>query len=398
MTAKTTTSAVHKFYGLDNLRAFAIIMVILFHYPRWFPHPAWFPNVLKFGWTGVDLFFVLSGFLIASQLFAQIKAEGSFSMKDFYIKRFFRILPVYYFVLTLYFLFPVLSGDQSLPPLWKFLTFTHNLGFTQFETHRAFGVVWSLCVEEHFYLILPVTLLLLLKNGWFKKAGVLLLTLFAAGFIFRLYGWYNIYIPQSNGIENRALWIQTIYYPTYCRLDGLLIGVAIAALYNYSLSFISRLFIYANGIIAFGLVILCISYFLFTNSIGFSRSIFSFPMVSLGYGCLVLGAIIPSSILYKWKSAVLTKIAELSYALYLIHMGVILMTQDIFSAWGFAKESNLTFVLSMIFCVAFALILHYGIEKPFMKMRNRFLKKDKAEIQFTADKDFQIHNPIVRQQ
>ena len=362
MNNNLTKAIPQKFFGLDNLRAFAIIMVILFHYPRWFPHPPWFPDVLKFGWTGVDLFFVLSGFLIASQIFAQIKKEGSFLIRDFYIKRFFRIIPVYYFVLALYFLLPVLSGDQSLPPLWKFLTFTHNLGFTQFDTHRSFGVVWSLCVEEHFYLVLPVTLLLLLKKGWLKKAAVLLLLLFVAGFLFRLYGWYNIYIPQSNGVENRALWIQTIYYPTYCRLDGLLAGVAIAALFNYLPTLFSRLTKYANDFIAFGLLILTISYFLFNNSIGFGRSIFSFPMVSLGFGCMVLGAIMPTSILYKWKSALLTKIAELSYALYLVHMGVILLTQNIFAELGIAKDSNVTFVLSMICCFAVALILHYSIE------------------------------------
>lgn len=375
MTQEISINSPQKFYGLDNLRAFAIIMVFLFHYPRWFDHPAWFPDILKFGWTGVDLFFVLSGFLIASQLFAQINKEGSFSMKDFYIKRFFRIIPIYYFVLAMYFIFPILSGDQLLPPLWKFLTFTHNLGFTDFDTHRSFGVVWSLCVEEHFYLLLPVTLLLLLKTGWFKKAGVLLLILFLAGFLIRMYSWYEIYIPQSSGIENRAFWIQTIYYPTYCRLDGLLVGVAIAGLYNNLPTLFTRLSKYANRIITVGLLILTIAYFLYSNSIGFGRSIFSFPMVSIGFGCLVLGAIIPTSFLYQWKSKMLTKIAELSYALYLVHMGVILLTQKIFFDFGIAKDSNLTFVLSIIFCVLIALILHYSIEKSFMKMRSRFLNK-----------------------
>lgn len=370
------TTTPQKFYGLDNLRAFAIIMVFLFHYPRWFDHPAWFPDIVKFGWTGVDLFFVLSGFLIASQLFAQIIKDGSFSMKEFYIKRFFRIIPIYYFVLALYFIFPVLSGDQLLPPLWKFLTFTHNLAFTDFETHRAFGVVWSLCVEEHFYLVLPITLLLLLKIDNLKNTYLLLIFLFLAGFLIRMYCWYEIYIPQSNGLENRALWVETIYYPTYCRLDGLLIGVAIAGLYNYLSHLFSRLSKYANVIIVVGLVILTIAYFLYSNGIGFGRSIFSFPMVSVGFGCLVLGAIIPTSFLYQWKSKALTKIAELSYALYLIHMGVILLTQKILFDLGISKDSNLTFVVSMIFCVLVALLLHYSIEKPFMKMRVRFLKKD----------------------
>ena len=70
-------------------------------------------------------------------------------------------------------------------------------------------------------------------------------------------------------------------------------------------------------------------------------------------------------------------IAKLSYSLYLIHMAVILLVQKIFSAWGISKDSNLMFALSIIFCIALALILHYSIEKPFMKMRERFLKPAK---------------------
>lgn len=363
------------FNGLDTLRAFAIIMVILFHYPRWFDHPDWFPDVVKFGWTGVDLFFVLSGFLIASQLFAQIKKNGSFSMREFYIKRFFRILPVYYFVLALYFIFPVLSAPQLLPPLWKFLTFTQNFG-ANFETHRGFGVVWSLCVEEHFYLLLPITLLLLLKTGWYKKAGILLLVLFALCFFIRYYSFNNIYLPQTNGTPNRALWVSTVYYPTYCRFDGLLIGVAVAAMYNYLPAVFNRLSKYANLLIAVGLVIFIVAYFMCGNALGFNRSVWGFPMVSVGFGCMVLGAIMPRSFLYKWKSAVLTMIARLSFSLYLIHMGVILMTQNVLATWGIAKNSTATFVLSMALCAVFALLLYYGIEQPFMKMRSRFLKKE----------------------
>ena len=119
------------------------------------------------------------------------------------------------------------------------------------------------------------------------------------------------------------------------------------------------------------------AYFLFGNNVDFARSIFSFPLVSIGFGCLVAGAIMPNSLLYKWKSAVLSMIAKLSYALYLIHMAVILLVQKVFSGLGVSKDSNWMFLLSIIFCIALALILHYGIEKPFMKMRERFLKPAK---------------------
>jgi peptidoglycan/LPS O-acetylase OafA/YrhL len=67
-----------KFYGLDILLTFAIITVFLFHYSVWFQHPAWFPNFLEFGGIEVNLFFVLGGFLISSQLFTQIKKEVTF--------------------------------------------------------------------------------------------------------------------------------------------------------------------------------------------------------------------------------------------------------------------------------------------------------------------------------
>ena len=373
MTKISTAQPPNKYYGLDNLRAFAIIMVFFFHYQRWFEHPAWMPTALNFGWTGVDLFFVLSGFLISSQLFAQIKKDGHFSMRNFYIKRFFRILPIYYFVLAIYFLFPFFSSTQLLPPLWKFLTFTQNFG-ADFTNQRAFGVVWSLCVEEHFYLLMPVILLLLLKTGIFKKGYLLLLVLFIAGFLLRLYSWYDVYLHQTNGVENRMLWVQTIYYPTYNRLDGLLAGVSIAAMYNYLPVIFNRLSKYANLLIAIGLIILTGTYFLCGNNMDFVRSVFSFPLVSIGFGCTVLGAIMPNSFLYKWKSVVLTKIAELSYALYLVHMAIILSAQTVLSDWGIAKNSSLMLVLTIILCIVVALILHHAIEKPFMKMRERFLK------------------------
>jgi peptidoglycan/LPS O-acetylase OafA/YrhL len=217
-------------------------------------------------------------------------------------------------------------------------------------------------------------LLLLLKTGVFKKGYLLLAVLFIAGFLLRLYSWYGVYLHQTNGLENKLLWVPTIYYPTYNRLDGLLAGVSIAAVYNYMPVIFYRLSNYSNALIAAGLLILTSSYFLFGNNIDFVRSIFSFPLVSIGFGCTVLGAIMPGSFLYKWKSAVLTKIAQLSYALYLVHMAIILSAQTIFSEWGIAKDSSVMLLLSIISCIAIALLLHHAIEKPFMKMRERFLK------------------------
>src|SRR5882757_10267906 len=91
----------NKLAGLDHLRTLAISLVFLYHY-RIFQHPDWTIQAGNFGWTGVDLFFVLSGYLIAGQLFHKIAQGKGIDIGEFYFKRFFRIIPAYLVVLTLY--------------------------------------------------------------------------------------------------------------------------------------------------------------------------------------------------------------------------------------------------------------------------------------------------------
>src|ERR1700733_7711452 len=102
----------HKLHGLDHLRAFAITFVFFYHYGRLFPHPQWTNTISEFGWSGVDLFFVLSGYLIASQLFKKISFQQKISLKEFFTKRFFRIIPAYLIVVALYFLFPFMRERE----------------------------------------------------------------------------------------------------------------------------------------------------------------------------------------------------------------------------------------------------------------------------------------------
>ena len=372
MTKNLHSAAPNKLFGLDHLRALAIIMVLFFHYMRFYSHPAWFPKVFDFGWTGVDLFFVLSGFLIASQLFTQIKKQGAFSIKEFYIKRFFRILPVYFVVVALYFVFPFFREKEALPPLWKFITFTQNLGAnsTDFAT---FSHAWSLCVEEHFYLFFPLLLLFFKSSDFFHKSYLILLLFFFAGFVIRYYCWYNIYLPGKTEQNSLRFWVDTIYYPTYNRLDGLLAGVAIAALYNFMPAAFNKISKYGNLLIAAGIGILVVVYFFLAEFETFSTSIFGFPLIAIGYGIMITGAVSHSCFLFKWQSKFTSFIAALSYALYLSHKSVIHMVQEIFSNWGIEKESNLMLFICLLLSITAAWIINITIEKPFMKMRDKFL-------------------------
>ena len=158
-----------KFYGLDHLRAFAILYVFLFHYTNLsLGEPEWLTPLTKFGWTGVDLFFVLSGFLISSQLFSQVNRGEKISLRVYFTKRSLRIFPLYFAVVTIYFCFPFFRETETLPPVWKFLTFTQNIGLDQ-RNEGTFSHAWSLCVEEQFYFLFPLIILLTVYLNIAKK-------------------------------------------------------------------------------------------------------------------------------------------------------------------------------------------------------------------------------------
>ncbi|MBK7805431.1 MAG: acyltransferase [Saprospiraceae bacterium] len=362
-----------KLYGLDHLRALAIVFVFLFHY---FiisgGQPEWLPDFAKFGWTGVDLFFVLSGFLISSQLFAQIKQGQNISFRQFFLKRFFRIVPAFLVTVGLYFCLPFFREKESLPPLWKFLTFTQNFGLNLKE-FGTFSHAWSLCVEEHFYLFLPLALILLQFTKLIKKSYWLLIALFLFGFVIRIYSYNQFYLPRIEDGNSWIYWYKYIYYPTYNRLDGLLVGVSIAGVYQFMPTGWNKISKYGNQFIVLSVVILTGAYFLCFDQMTFSASIFGFPLIGMGYGCMAVGAVCPTSFLYKWNSKITTWIATLSYATYLTHKGVIHMTHQLLA--DFNIGNNLILLLCIGTCIFFAYLLHLTIEKPFMKLRNRIIDK-----------------------
>jgi peptidoglycan/LPS O-acetylase OafA/YrhL len=362
-----------RFNGLDHLRTLAILLVFFSHYRmQIFGQPVWVRDAGKFGWTGVDLFFVLSGFLIASQLFMQIRDKGTFSYGAFFIKRSFRIIPAYLVVLIIYFCVPAFQEREALQPFWKYCTFTLNFGLDIREA-GTFSHAWSLCVEEHFYLVLPFLLLASLAVGAFKKTWWLLPLLFAAGFFLRYYSWMHFYYPHMELPGSWSDWYEHVYYPTWNRLDGLLLGVGIAAVYCFLPAIWKRITALGNLFVVAGLGLLTGAYFLCYEEHTFEASVYGFPLVSLGYAFLVLGALSPSCFLYKWNSKVTSFIAAISYAVYLTHKGVINVVQDTFSAYGVDVESNFVLLISFVACVAAAFVLRWSVEKPFLKWRDRLL-------------------------
>jgi peptidoglycan/LPS O-acetylase OafA/YrhL len=357
-----------RFPGLDHLRAAAIILVFFFHYGIFGDHPDWIVAVGSFGWTGVDLFFVLSGFLIAGELFSRIREGKGLGMGLFYTKRIFRIIPVYVVVLACYFAIPAFKEAPNLSPWWKYLTFTQNFGLNLSHT-RAFTHAWSLCVEEQFYLLLPFTLLLLTRYRVLRFAPWLLGLLFVAGFFVRAYGWTHFVQDSNNGVA----WHEYIYYPTYNRLDGLLTGIGLAAIYQFLPVWRDRILSIGNVLLLAGLIILSgTAYFLSGQS--FLASVFAFPLIAIAYGCITAAAISPSCFLHRFNSRITHTIAILSYAIYLSHKAMIHLSQMVFAHWGMETDGIWVLLLCAAVCVLAAYALRFLVEKPSLWLRNKFIQ------------------------
>ncbi len=361
-------------HGLDHLRALAIFLVFLFHYGRLFPSPAWVTAISKFGWTGVDLFFVLSGYLISSQLLSVIDRQENISFYQFYIKRSFRILPAYLVTLLLYFLFPFVHEREALAPAWRYLTFTQNIGLNV-STAGTFSHAWSLCVEEQFYLLLPLVLALLAYWKLMTKAWILLIVLFAMGILLRLYAWHKLERLNPDEMDVQVYWRQWIYYPTWTRLDGLLSGITIAALFQFRPKI--RNWIFGHGTILFfsSVLILVIAYIVTLDESSYNASIYGFAMIGIGYALLLAIAVNPHSGINKIRSSITTTIAGFSFGLYLIHKMVIHVTQEQLARIGIEKNSNLAFIACILTCLLGAYILQKLIERPFLLLRNRVLSR-----------------------
>ena len=140
MTHSTHPARLH---GLDTLRAFAIGLVILYHLESFLPNTL--TPVADMGWAGVDLFFVLSGYLIGAQLLRPFTRNQPLRIGEFYLRRAYRILPAYLVVLLLYIAVPAWRESPGLDAAWKFLTFTRNLilNFPTMRSHTPGRCAWK---------------------------------------------------------------------------------------------------------------------------------------------------------------------------------------------------------------------------------------------------------------
>lgn len=354
---------------LDGVRGIAILQVLIWHYqPRVEPGStlAYFMRLFYLTWSGVDLFFVLSGFLIGGILIDNRESKHYFA--SFYIRRSCRILPIYLLILLIGYL-SATFGDHPLGDersvkiiswLW-YLSFTQNIWMSLREWGEAwslwFGQTWSLAVEEQFYLLLPLTIWLVSK----RMLPLCLIALISAAPFLR-------YLCFLLFPEGQAAIITHVLLP--CRMDALAIGVLIAiGVRDQSiLSWLSRnlrflyLLLIMLGALAGTFVLRSWGLgSLFMQTTGLS-------VLAFLYGCLLLIALIESRGPIKWLTS-LTLCRQLgiwAYCIYLVHDR---FPRVFFQAYGVSWQ---VFAMSVAAMLVVAHLSWRYFERPMIGLGHRW--------------------------
>lgn len=356
--------------GLDTLRSCAILLVLMYHYMVFVSGQASFGLLSEIGWIGVDLFFVLSGYLIANQIFSAMNKDAGFSLPTFYARRALRTLPNFYVVLAIYFLFPVEAGGKALTPLWKFLTFTQNFDL---KPGTAFSHAWSLSIEEQFYVALPllaVVCISVLKS--YRLMWTVVIAAMGTAALTRLWMW------QSVGDDMRAYYAH-IYYSSWCRFDELLPGVALALLKNFHGDWWHKLTRHGQVSLICGSLLTTFAIYLFAvhhvvPGVGFNVWVTSvgYTLLSGGFALLCLSALSPTSYLSRWRIPGAASLALWSYALYLIHKPLMNMLKPLFIAQEWDLNSSSAIAIMFLSSTIAAYVMFKGVEMPFMRLRERY--------------------------
>jgi peptidoglycan/LPS O-acetylase OafA/YrhL len=349
--------------GLDLLRALAIVLVVFYHTGIFGFALSY--DVYRFGWVGVDLFFVLSGYLIGGQLLAQLQRHRRIRFGRFYARRALRILPAYLVIVAVYFCLPALREFPTISPLWKFLISVQNIGL---RGGTAFSHAWSLAIEDQFYLLLPLVLVVLTCSR--RAAFVTPCLIFLGGLLLR--GFLAHQLPsESGGVSDRGyqFWI---YYPTWTRLDPLVFGVALAAIERYRPSWWSALTRFARWLVIPALAAIVLALYMGESDVlTIQTCVWQLPLIAFGMAALLVCAVSTRLPLSRVEIPGAAFLASIAFSVYLSHKLVIHSVIQLCNHYALSLTSVWALLLIEGAVYLAGAALFFAVERPFLLLRNR---------------------------
>lgn len=347
--------------ALDGLRAFSILLVMFFHDIG--PVTSNYGHYLN-GWIGVDVFFVISGFLITSILLKESKDTGTFSLKNFYVRRWLRIAPAYYAFIGVVLAWTIWGGNHHLKPFIAAALYLTNLdlafSWNLIPLKLGMSHLWSLAVEEQFYLFWPAML-----KGLKQHATKVVLATIAA-----VYCWKLLLVSRG------ADWVR-ICHGFDTRLDVLMYGALIALVISNPSWRGAAAKVLGNGWAQTALLIAMITGFHLLGHPGQQPAMFfwsvKMPLVISTVAAFItsillapraLVSVILSNPLFVW-------LGKLSYSLYLWHP----LVHSIYCAfyWDyFCKHGPKAELYQYGWILAVSALSYYAIERPFLSLKSKF--------------------------
>jgi len=342
---------------LDGLRASAVFLVLLFHH-----------GMVRSGWVGVDIFFVLSGFLITGALRREVNAPDYW--KSFYVKRATRILPPLVALVIPVFL---MAGHFKLIYL-GYLFFASNLVQLTPAALPALGALWSLAIEEHFYFLWPLAVKRLDRESLLRVSLAIVLV---SPFV-RILG--TALFHHYWGVNHN--WDNPIFLLTPFRIDGLAAGAALALLLEDGRC--PAVLLRWSGTASFLIAALFLGLEFFVKS--FRRTADTELFNGFGYSLVVFAAffllsylvLVPNSMLTKLLSSrILVFVGTISYGFYLFQE----LVKDVLQSFLGPSASHIfLFLPDLAITATLATISFYFFEKPIMRLGKAWLLRSHASV------------------
>lgn len=363
-------------FGLDVLRAVAVLSVVLGHDLGSVDIPLSIARLGRGAILGVELFYVLSGFLIGGLLIELVLSDRFRSPKDllhFWGRRWLRTLPLYYLFLLLYY-FHEVGSFQGFGRRLNFVLFLQNFAW---PGPVFFRLAWSLCVEEYFYLLFPLLCFLLVRSS--TKCLKALMTSVAFFLLVPL-----VLKALSPGYEIWDDFDWNLRQVVIFRLDSLMYGVGASLLFKCFPKVWEGLRHWTA--VGYSLVLAVTLYFYFDYP-GLLGShwpqVFVFPILSLGFALLFPSFQAMKRPAFTPLTSAITYMSTISYSLYLSHILVLLMLKNeclrTVEGRAFMAQPLLYVPFLFVLSLLVASFFYYAWEYPFLWLRARFLPTERRE-------------------
>lgn len=342
---------------IDFLRGIAVLLVLLRHQQL-----ISFTN--RIGWIGVDLFFVLSGFLVSGLLFREYIKYGKIKFSRFFLRRGFKIYPAFYFLILItifcrYLFKETFSINQLLGEVFFLQNYWDNL----------WGHTWSLAVEEHFYILLIPAAVLIIKYKQYLKTKISWIFIFLLMFILSIRFYTNIHYPYKAN-----------FFATHLRIDSLLAGVFIAYLYYYKRAALEVFYNKYNWKLLVASFLLLLPPLVQEATMSFFVKTAGFSILYISFSLLLIHFILNKNILQQLYSIftkplvnAVAKIGMYSYSIYLFHLFVRDYILGKINMPFITSSVSISFMFYFFVSILLGIIISRLIEIPFLKLREKLL-------------------------